>query len=264
MASTQSEPNAREDMNSLADLTEQELAEASFEEMAQLYDQSLSHLNEGDLVTGTVVDIGSNDVVVDVGFKSEGLIPVDEFRGGGGLKVEVGDEIEVLLEQLEDANGHVSLSYSKAEKLKSWNRLEEAYRNNEVINGVVIDRIKGGLTVDVGVRAFLPGSLVDVKPVRSLESLKGEELEFKVINLDRRRSNVVLSRRAVLEREYEAKKHETLENLREGQVIKGAVKNLTEYGAFIDLGGLDGLLHVTDMSWGRVNHPSEMFSHAIP
>ena len=254
MASTQTE------VTPLADLTDQELADASFEDMAQLYDQSLSHLNEGELITGTVVEVGSNDVVVDVGFKSEGLIPVDEFRTSAGVAVEAGDEIEVLLEHLEGADGNVSLSYSKAEKLKSWNRLETAYQNSEVITGVVIDRIKGGLTVDVGVRAFLPGSLVDVKPVRSLESLKGEELEFKVINLDRRRSNVVLSRRAVLEREYEAKKAETLENMHEGQVIKGAVKNLTEYGAFIDLGGLDGLLHVTDMSWGRVNHPSEMFA----
>lgn len=254
MASTQTETKP------LGDLTDQDLADASFEEMAELYDQSLSHLSEGELVTGTVVEIGSNDVVVDVGFKSEGLIPVDEFRTEDGLAIDEGDEIEVLLEQLEDADGHVGLSYSKAETMKSWNRLEEAYENSEVITGVVVERIKGGLTVDVGVRAFLPGSLVDVKPVRSLESLKGEELEFKVINLDRRRSNVVLSRRAVLEREYEAKKAETLENMHEGQVIKGAVKNLTEYGAFIDLGGLDGLLHVTDMSWGRVNHPSEMFT----
>lgn len=260
MASTPSQPNPLSESGDLAELSDQELAEAPFEDMAKLYDRSLSHLTEGDLVNGTIVEIGSNDVVVDVGFKSEGLIPVDEFRGGDGLTVEVGDEVEVLLEQLEGADGHVGLSYSKAEKLKSWNRLEKAYQNSEVITGIVVDRIKGGLTVDVGVRAFLPGSLVDVKPVRSLESLKGEELEFKVINLDRRRSNVVLSRRAVLEREYEAKKAETLENLHEGQIIKGAVKNLTEYGAFVDLGGLDGLLHVTDMSWGRVNHPSEMFS----
>ncbi len=246
--------------NVLGDLTDQQLADASFEDMAKLYDQSLNHLKEGDLVHGTVVEVGSNAVVVDVGFKSEGLIPIDEFRGPSGVTVEAGDKVEVLLEHLEGINGHVGLSYNKAEKMKSWNRLEQAYQNSEVITGIVLDRIKGGLTVDVGVRAFLPGSLVDVKPVKSLESLKGEELEFKVINLDRRRSNVVLSRRAVLEREYEAQKAETLENLREGMVVTGGVKNLTEYGAFIDLGGLDGLLHVTDMSWGRVNHPSELFA----
>ncbi len=254
MASPQSESTAPNGAS------EQELAEASFEEMAELYDQSLTHLTEGSLVTGTIVEIGSNEVVVDIGFKSEGLIPKEEFRTADGLSVDVGDEVEVLLERLEDLNGHVGLSFHKAERMKSWSRLEQAHKNSEVITGRVIDRIKGGLTVDVGVRAFLPGSLVDVKPVKSLEALKGEELEFKVINLDRRRKNVVLSRRAVLEREYEAKKAETLENLREGMEVKGTVKNLTEYGAFVDLGGLDGLLHVTDMSWGRVNHPSEMFS----
>jgi small subunit ribosomal protein S1 len=233
----------------------------AYEQFIALYDESLRHLAEGEIVRGKVVSIGSNSVVVDVGFKSEGLIPVEEFHDAEGkIPVKVGDDVEVLLERTEDVEGHVLLSYTKAAKMRVWTEVEQSFREGRIIKGRVIDRIKGGLTVDVGVRAFLPGSLADIKPVKNLEALKGRELEFKVISLDRRRNNIVLSRKAVLEKEYEQKKAETLEKLQEGVTMKGVVKNITDYGVFIDLGGIDGLLHITDISWGRVNHPSEHFS----
>ncbi|GMU65681.1 MAG: 30S ribosomal protein S1 [Acidobacteriota bacterium] len=233
----------------------------AYEQFIALYDESLRHLAEGEIVRGKVVSIGSNSVVVDVGFKSEGLIPVEEFHDAEGkIPVKVGDDVEVLLERTEDVEGHVLLSYTKAAKMRVWTEVEQSFREGRIIRGRVIDRIKGGLTVDVGVRAFLPGSLADIKPVKNLEALKGRELEFKVISLDRRRNNIVLSRKAVLEKEYEQKKAETLEKLQEGVTMKGVVKNITDYGVFIDLGGIDGLLHITDISWGRVNHPSEHFS----
>ena len=235
--------------------------ELGYEQLVALYDESMRHLEEGEIVTGTIVGITDNDVIVDVGYKSEGLIPLDEFADGPGRpEIEVGSEVEVLLEKTEDQEGHVLLSKRKAERLRVWNRIEAAYRDGEIITGRIVDRIKGGLTVDVGLRAFLPGSLVDIKPVKNLESLKGDELEFKVINLDRRRNNIVLSRKAVLEKELEKKKAETLTKLEEGRLLPGLVKNITDYGVFIDLGGIDGLLHITDISWGRVNHPSEHFA----
>ncbi len=233
----------------------------AFEEFAALIDQSMHNLVEGEIVTGRVIEIQGDTIVVDVGYKSEGLIPAAEFRDRDGtVSVAVGDEVEVLLEKTEDQEGHVLLSRQKAERMRRWNEVERSYKEGAVIKGRVVDRIKGGLTVDVGLRAFLPGSLVDIKPVKNLESLKGHELEFKVISLDRRRNNIVLSRKAVLEKEFAKKKAETLRNLREGAVIQGVVKNITDYGVFIDLGGIDGLLHITDISWGRVNHPSEHFS----
>ncbi len=235
--------------------------EFSYDEMVALYDESMRHLTEGEIVTGTVIALTSNHVVVDVGYKSEGLIPVQEFTSYDGVvNVSVGDDVEVLLERAEDSEGHVLLSKRKAERLKVWTEIEASYQAGETIKGRVIDRIKGGLTVDIGIRAFLPGSLVDIRPIKHLESLKGEELEFKVISMDKRRNNVVLSRKAILEKEFEAKKAETLQNLREGIRMQGVVKNITDYGVFIDLGGIDGLLHITDISWGRVNHPSEHFA----
>jgi small subunit ribosomal protein S1 len=231
------------------------------EQFIALYDASLRNLNEGEIVPGKVVAITSDAVVVDVGYKSEGRIAKDEFLDvEGNLPVAVGDNVEVLLERTEDVEGHVLLSYTKAAKMRVWAEVEQSFREGRVIHGRVIDRIKGGLTVDVGVRAFLPGSLADIKPLKNLEALKGRELEFKVISLDRRRNNIVLSRKAVLEKEYEQKKAETLEKLREGVMMKGVVKNITDYGVFVDLGGIDGLLHITDISWGRVNHPSEHFN----
>ncbi|MDX1503131.1 MAG: 30S ribosomal protein S1 [Thermoanaerobaculia bacterium] len=231
------------------------------EEMLGLYDESMRNLNEGEIIRGHVLEITPNEVVVDIGYKSEGLVPIEEFTDyNGQVQVEPGDEVDVLLEKTEDQEGHVLLSKRKAERMKVWAEVEKSYKAGETIKGRVVDRIKGGLTVDIGIRAFLPGSLVDIKPVKHLESLKGEELEFKVISMERRRNNVVLSRKAVLEKEFAKKKAETLTLLREGAVLPGVVKNITDYGVFIDLGGIDGLLHITDISWGRVNHPSEHFS----
>jgi len=233
----------------------------AYEQFIGLYDQSMRNLAEGEIVKGRVVTITNNSVVIDVGYKSEGLIPVAEFHNEEGkLTVAVGDDVEVLLEKTEDLEGHILLSYAKAARMRVWTDVENSFKEGRIIKGRVIDRIKGGLTVDVGVRAFLPGSLADIKPVKNLESLKGRDLEFKVISLDRRRNNIVLSRKAVLEKEYERKKGETLERLQEGERLKGVVKNITDYGVFVDLGGIDGLLHITDISWGRVNHPSEHFN----
>jgi small subunit ribosomal protein S1 len=232
-----------------------------YQKLVRMYDDSMRNLAEGEVVTGTVIEINEDEVIVDVGYKSEGIISRDEFTDRqGNLDIEVGDEIDVLLEKTEDIEGHVLLSRQKALRMKRWNEIEKAYKGGEIIKGTIVDRIKGGLTVDVGLRAFLPGSLVDIKPIKHLESLKGDELEFKVISLDRRRNNIVLSRKAVLEKELEKKKKETLTKLKEGALLKGVVKNITDYGVFVDLGGIDGLLHITDISWGRVNHPSEHFA----
>jgi small subunit ribosomal protein S1 len=238
-----------------------ELDADAFSKLVELYDESMKNLTEGDIVTGKVIGMTSDSVIVDVGYKSEGLIPREEFTDReGNLTIKVGDEVDVLLEKTEDVEGHVLLSRSKAERMRRWNEIEKAYKDDAIILGRIIDRIKGGLTVDIGLRAFLPGSLVDIKPIKHLESLKGEELEFKVISLDRRRNNVVLSRKAVLEKELEKKKAETILKLKDGARLPGVVKNITDYGVFIDLGGIDGLLHITDISWGRVNHPSEHFA----
>ena len=256
---------AKEKVKALLDPHQMEDGEGpSVEEYAQLvslYDDSMRNLTEGEIVRGRVIGVTNNVVIVDVGYKSEGLIPIEEFYDSfGKVTVKEGDEVEVLLEKAEDVEGHVLLSKSKAERMRVWTDVENSFKEGKIIKGRVIDRIKGGLTVDVGVRAFLPGSLVDIKPVKNLEALRGKELEFKVISLDRRRNNIVLSRKAVLEKEYEKKKGETLQRLREGVVLPGVVKNITDYGVFIDLGGIDGLLHITDISWGRVNHPSEHFA----
>ncbi|MGB5296237.1 MAG: 30S ribosomal protein S1 [Thermoanaerobaculia bacterium] len=252
--------NDRQETDSTSEKID-EREDFGYEEMVSLYDESMRHLSEGQIVTGRVIAINPNHVVVDVGYKSEGLIPIAEFVDyEGNLSVEIGDDVEVLLERTEDAEGHVLLSKQKAERMMVWSDIEKSYKAGDIIRGRVIDRIKGGLTVDVGIRAFLPGSLVDIKPVKNLESLRGQELEFKVISMDRRRNNVVLSRKAVLEKEFAAKKAETLTLLEEGVILEGVVKNITDYGVFVDLGGIDGLLHITDISWGRVNHPSEHFA----
>ncbi len=232
-----------------------------YQKLLELYDESMRNLTEGEIVPGRVIGITSNSVIVDVGYKSEGLVPIEEFTDrDGNITVEVGEEVDVLLEKTEDLEGHVLLSRTKAQRLRRWTEVERAYKESRIIKGRVTDRIKGGLTVDVGLRAFLPGSLVDIKPVKNLESLRGQELEFKVISLDRRRNNIVLSRKAVLETELARKKADTLTRLEEGARLRGVVKNITDYGVFIDLGGIDGLLHITDISWGRVSHPSEHFS----
>jgi small subunit ribosomal protein S1 len=241
--------------------SEEERDADEYRKLLELYDESMRNLTEGEIVTGRIIGVTSNAVIVDVGYKSEGLIPIEEFTDRGGeLCVKVGEDVDVLLEKTEDLEGHVLLSYSKALRMRRWTEVERAYKDGRIIKGRITDRIKGGLTVDVGLRAFLPGSLVDIKPVKNLESLRGQELEFKVISLDRRRNNIVLSRKAVLETELVKKKAETLKRLEEGARLRGTVKNITDYGVFIDLGGIDGLLHITDISWGRVNHPSEHFT----
>ncbi|HEY0513639.1 MAG TPA: 30S ribosomal protein S1 [Thermoanaerobaculia bacterium] len=250
-----------EDQALLAAESEEERDADEYRKLLELYDESMRNLTEGEIVTGRIIGLTSNAVIVDVGYKSEGLIPIEEFTDRGGeLSVHVGEEVDVLLEKTEDLEGHVLLSYSKALRMRRWTEVERAYKDGRIIKGRITDRIKGGLTVDVGLRAFLPGSLVDIKPVKNLESLRGQELEFKVISLDRRRNNIVLSRKAVLETELVKKKAETLKRLEEGARLRGTVKNITDYGVFIDLGGIDGLLHITDISWGRVNHPSEHFT----
>src|SRR5437867_7796042 len=239
--------------------TEEELSPQEYEHLLAQYENSFKNLQEGQIIRGRVLAITPSEVIVDIGYKSEGIISLAEFTDfSGNVTVHQGDTVDVLLERTEDQNGYVVLSKDKAEKMKVWDEVERSYRSGTTVRGRVIDRIKGGLAVDIGVKAFLPGSLVDVKPVKNLESLRGKELDFKVISVDKKRGNIVLSRKAVVEIEQEARKRETLQLLEEGRVLRGVVKNLTDYGAFVDLGGLDGLLHVTDMSWGRVNHPSDL------
>jgi len=209
---------------------------------------------------GTVVAVNDDVVIVSAGLKSEAVIPVDQFKGeGGDVEVAVGDEVEVALDAVEDGFGETRLSREKAIRARTWTVLEKAYEDGEIVNGVINGRVKGGFTVEIdNVRAFLPGSLVDVRPVRDPSYLEGKTLEFKVIKLDQRRNNVVVSRRAVVEKEHSAEREALLASLQEGNTIKGIVKNLTDYGAFVDLGGIDGLLHITDMAWKRVKHPSEV------
>ncbi len=228
------------------------------ERMEDWFREALADFEEGEILRGRIVQVRDGEVLVDVGYKSEGVIPIEEFHRTG-VTPRVGDEIEVYLEAKEDAEGLVVLSKEKADKLKVWDAISRAYEKGSPVEGRVVEVVKGGLSVDVGVKAFLPGSQVDLRPVKNLNSLLGQTIHAKVIKLNRRRGNVVLSRRAMLEEEREDRRKQTLAVLHEGMLYTGTVKNLTDYGAFIDLGGVDGLLHVTDMSWGRVSHPSEMF-----
>ena len=232
------------------------------ESFAELFEQSLanSNMKPGAILRASVIAIRADVVIVNAGLKSEGVIPLEQFRNEAGeLEVAVGDEVEVALDSVEDGFGETRLSREKAKRARSWTRLEKAFEDQETVKGMISGKVKGGFTVDIDeVRAFLPGSLVDVRPVRDTAYLEGKELEFKVIKLDRRRNNVVVSRRAVVESEYSAERAELLGNLQEGATVKGMVKNLTDYGAFVDLGGIDGLLHITDMAWKRVKHPSEV------
>ncbi len=229
------------------------------ESFAELFEESLkkTEMKPGSLVTGVIVSIDNDFVVVNAGLKSEGVIPLEQFATDGEVKV--GDEVEVSLDTIEDGYGETRLSREKAKRAAAWIRLDKSFDADETVTGSIIDKVKGGFTVELGdIRAFLPGSLVDVRPVRDTTYLEGKELEFKVIKLDQKRNNVVVSRRAVVEIENSAEREQLLENLEEGQTVKGIVKNLTDYGAFIDLGGVDGLLHITDMAWKRVKHPSEI------
>jgi small subunit ribosomal protein S1 len=238
---------------------DEEMDPAEFSRLLDLYDNSFRNIAEGEVVKGTVLKVNENEVVVDVGYKSEGIISVNEFLDeNGAVMVQAGDVVDVLLERTEDRDGHIVLSREKAEKMKIWDEVEKAFAERKVVIGRVIERIKGGLAVDIGVRAFLPGSQIDVRPVRNLDALRGQELRMRVIKVNKKRGNIVLSRKVLLEEENAEKKKHTLETLSEGKVLTGVVKNITDYGAFIDLGGIDGLLHITDMSWGRVGHPSEV------
>src|SRR5947199_307503 len=232
------------------------------ESFAQLFEQSLANqrIRPGMILTGLVIDVTTDVVIVNVGLKSEAVIPLEQFKNERGeVEVKAGDQVEVALDSVEDGTGETRLSREKAKRARTWTRLEEAFNKSEIVTGVITGRVKGGFTVEIeNVRAFLPGSLVDVRPVRDTSYLEGKPLEFKVIKLDQKRNNVVVSRRAVVEQEFSAERSALMENLQEGAVVRGTVKNLTDYGAFVDLGGIDGLLHITDMAWKRVKHPSEV------
>ncbi|WP_027872801.1 30S ribosomal protein S1 [Spongiibacter marinus] len=232
------------------------------ESFAELFEESLKTIDmkPGSIVTGVVIDIDSDWVTVHAGLKSEGVIPRDQFVAeGGDFSLQIGDEVQVALESVEDGFGETRLSREKAKRAEAWTALEAAYEAEETVTGIINGKVKGGFTVDINsIRAFLPGSLVDVRPVRDTAHLEGKELEFKVIKLDQKRNNVVVSRRAVLESVNSEEREALLESLQEGMVVKGIVKNLTDYGAFVDLGGIDGLLHITDMAWKRIKHPSEI------
>jgi small subunit ribosomal protein S1 len=232
------------------------------ESFSALFEQSLANqrIRPGMILTGLVVDVGPDVVIVNVGLKSEAVIPLEQFKNERGeIEVHAGEQVEVALDSVEDGTGETRLSREKAKRARTWTRLETAFNNGEIVTGIISGRVKGGFTVEIDhVRAFLPGSLVDVRPVRDTGYLEGKPLEFKVIKLDQKRNNVVVSRRAVVEQEFSAERSALMENLQEGAVVRGTVKNLTDYGAFVDLGGIDGLLHITDMAWRRVKHPSEV------
>jgi small subunit ribosomal protein S1 len=232
------------------------------ESFAELFEQSIAsqRIRPGTILNGLIVEVGQDYVIVNVGLKSEAVIPADQFKNEKGeMEVTVGETVEVALDSVEDGSGETRLSREKAKRARTWTRLEEKFEKQEIVIGIITGRVKGGFTVELdNVRAFLPGSLVDVRPVRDPSYLENKPLEFKVIKLDQKRNNVVVSRRAVVEQEYSAERSALLDNLQEGAAVKGVVKNLTDYGAFVDLGGIDGLLHITDMAWKRVKHPSEV------
>ncbi len=249
---------AREATRQVFDIPEE--GESMDDFMSQIENQGLDDIGEGQILTGTVIQVTENEVLVDVGLKSEGVISIREFQpllDTEGIKV--GDKVDVLLESTEDKEGLIHLSKEKADKIKLWDKLSEVFNNSEIVSGRVLQRIKGGLTVDIGVRAFLPGSQIDLRPVKNLDDLVGKTIDVKIIKLNKFRGNIVVSRRVVLEEQYHQMREETLSKLKPGNIIEGIVKNITEYGAFIDLGGVDGLLHITDMSWGRISKPSDLF-----
>ena len=227
---------------------------------SELYEESLKSIQEGEVVKGEIVQVDKEYVLVDIGYKSEGQISIQEFIDSeGNLAAKVGDKVEVLLERREDAEGTIRLSKEKAAKIKVWDKIKDIYENDGTIQGTIISRVRGGLSVDIGLQAFLPGSQVDLRPIRDMDSLVGQEYDFKIVKYNKRRGNIVLSRRAILEANRMALRDETLKTLEEGAVLEGTVKNITDYGLFVDLGGIDGLIHITDMSWGRVGHPSEVY-----
>ena len=255
-----SKPNVTLDFGDFDD--QEELSEeekAAYDEMESYFDESLEQFKEGKIVNGTIMEMSKDTLTIDVGFKSEGIIFLNEFPENG-KNMAVGDVVEVFLERVEDNNGNVVLSKEKANKIKLWDELVKTYEAEETIQGTVVAKAKGGLTVDIGLKAFLPGSQIDLRPIRNLEKLLGEKFDMRIIKMNKKRGNIVLSRRILLAEQRKQVRNETLQKLEEGNLVDGIAKNITEYGVFIDLGGIDGLLHITDMSWGRVNHPSEMFS----
>ena len=245
--------------NALED-TETEADFQSMEDLMQFYEESLKNFQEGEVITGEVVQLDHEYVLVDIGYKSEGRISISEFTNANReVMVKLGDHVDVLLEQKEDDNGHIILSKEKAARIKLWDKIKVVYEDNGTIQGKIISRVRGGLSVDIGPQAFLPGSQVDLRPIRDLDALIGTEHDFKIVKYDKRQGNIVLSRRALLKEKRDAQREETLKNLVEGAIMEGTVTNITNYGLFIDLGGIDGLVHITDLSWGRVGHPSESY-----
>lgn len=245
-----------EKSSSKAQSTSMKEEEMDFKE---LYEQSLNQFQYGDIATGKVVQIKDDRIMVDVGWKTEGFIPIDEIKDArGNINISVGDEIDVFIDR-RDSEGNLVLSRDKASKVKIWDEIKNACDNDTVVEGVVMEKVKGGLSVDIGIIAFLPGSQVDVRPIKDLDKFVGQTLDFKVLKYDRKRNNVVLSRRSIVASEREAEKKDILKNIQEGNIVDGIIKNITDYGVFIDLGGIDGLLHVTDISWGRIVKPSEIF-----
>jgi small subunit ribosomal protein S1 len=244
-------------MSTVSPSSDQQLDRAALE---ALYEETFKNLEEGTITEGRVVAVTKDKVVVDIGYKSEGMIQNDQFSAEELQNIKVGDRLQVYIEECEDADGNLVLSKEKADKMKIWEELEKLFNDGKSIDGKIVARIKGGMMVDIGVKAFLPGSQIDLHPVRDLDGLVGRTFPLKIIKINHRRGNVVVSRRVLLEETRDSKRKTTLSTLKEGQLIQGVVKNITDYGAFIDLGGIDGLLHITDMSWGRVGHPSEMFN----
>ena len=237
----------------------------SMESVMDMYEESFKRFAEGEVVTGRVISIDKDHVLVDIGYKSEGQVRIQEFTDqSGNVTAEIGDAIEVMVEWWDDEDERVLLSKDKAANIKVWEAVKKSYDEEGTVKGTITNRVKGGFSVDIGVPGFLPGSQADLRPIRNLDDMVGKEFEFKILKYNRKRSNIVLSRRAILENELAEKRSATLETIHEGKVVEGAVKNITEYGVFVDLGGVDGLLHITDISWGRVKHPSELFSIGDP
>jgi small subunit ribosomal protein S1 len=233
----------------------------TMEQLLDLYEDSFSRFQEGEVVTGRVISIGKESVIVDIGYKSEGAVPAEEFKDENGeITVKKGDKIEVMIEFWDEDEEEVVLSKEKAEKQKVWDEIADIHEKDGIVEGIIINRVKGGFSVDIGVQAFLPGSQADLRPIKNMDVMVGKKFKFKVLKFNKRRSNIVLSRRVILESERQEQRSATLEELEIGRVMTGTVKNITEYGVFIDLGGVDGLLHITDISWGRVKHPSELFA----
>jgi len=233
----------------------------NMDDMMDMYEESFKRFAEGEVVTGRIISVDKDYVLVDIGYKSEGQIRIQEFHDeDGNLIANEGDKVDVMVEWWDDEEERVILSKEKAAKVKVWEEIKKSYDEEQTVEGVIVNRVKGGFSVDIGVQAFLPGSQADLRPIRNLDEMVGKTFTFKILKYNRKRSNIVLSRRVILEEERDSKRSSTLESIEDGKIVDGIVKNITEYGVFVDLGGVDGLLHITDISWGRVKHPSELFS----